>query len=125
MNTTSDYRIKQNVQPITDNIDALNPVAYYNTLTKRQDFGFIAHEVQEHFPMLVSGEKDGPVNQSINYIGIISILVAEIQELKKKVDTSILVAEIQELKKKVDTSILVAEIQELKKKVDMLMSNKV
>ena len=86
MNTTSDYRIKQNVQPITDNIDALNPVAYYNTHTKRQDFGFIAHEVQEHFPMLVSGEKDGPVNQSINYIGIISILVAEIQELKKKVD---------------------------------------
>ena len=86
VNTTSDYRIKQNVQPITDNIDALNPVAYYNTHTKRQDFGFIAHEVQEHFPMLVSGEKDGPVNQSINYIGIISILVAEIQELKKKVD---------------------------------------
>jgi hypothetical protein len=85
VNTTSDYRIKQNVQPITDNIDELKPVSYYNTLTKRQDLGFIAHEVQQHFPMLVSGEKDGVVNQSINYSGLIPVLVAEIQELKTEV----------------------------------------
>jgi hypothetical protein len=85
VNTSSDYRIKQNVQPITGNIDELKPVSYYNTLTKRQDLGFIAHEVQQHFPMLVSGEKDGAVNQSINYSGLIPLLVAEIQELKTEV----------------------------------------
>jgi hypothetical protein len=48
------------------------------------DLGFIAHEVQELFPMLVNGIKDGPTNQSINYSGIIPILVAEIQELKRE-----------------------------------------
>jgi hypothetical protein len=85
-NATSDYRIKENIQQITANIDALNPVQYYNTLSKRQDFGLIAHEVQEHFPTLVYGEKDGPENQSINYTGLIAILISEIQELKKKVN---------------------------------------
>jgi hypothetical protein len=86
VNTASDYRIKRDVQPIKANIDALNPVQYYNLLSNRHDFGFIAHEIQKHFPMLVSGEKDGNENQSVNYTGIISILVSEIQELKKKVN---------------------------------------
>ena len=86
VNTASDYRIKRDVQPITANIDSLNPVQYYNLLSNRHDFGFIAHEIQKHFPMLVSGEKDGQENQSVNYTGIISILVSEIQELKKKVN---------------------------------------
>jgi hypothetical protein len=89
VNTTSDYRIKENIQSIATseyNVDALHPVKYYNTLSKRQDVGFIAHEVQETLPMLVSGEKDGESNQSINYTGIIPILVSEIQELKMKVN---------------------------------------
>ena len=47
--------------------------------------GFIAHELQEHFPFLVSGEKDGATNQSINYIGLIALLTKEIQELKQRV----------------------------------------
>jgi len=85
-NATSDYRIKQDVGRITANVDALNPVQYYNTLSKRQDYGLIAHEIQEHFPTLVYGEKDGPENQSVNYIGLIPILISEIQELKKKVN---------------------------------------
>ena len=46
--------------------------------------GFLAHEVQEYFPFLVSGEKDGENKQSINYIGFISLIVKEIQELKKE-----------------------------------------
>ena len=56
--------------------------------------GFIAHELQEHFPFLVSGEKDGPTNQSVNYIGLIALLTKETQDLKK---------EIQELKQRVLT----------------------
>ena len=62
----------------------MHPVHYYNTLSNKLDLGFIAHEVQETFPMLVNGIKDGPTNQSINYSGIIPILVAEIQELKRE-----------------------------------------
>jgi hypothetical protein len=84
-NATSDYRIKEAIQPITRTIDNLNPIQYYNKLTKKFDMGFLAHEIQEHFPFLVNGEKDGKKNQSVNYIGIIALLVKEVQDLKKKV----------------------------------------
>ena len=84
---TSDYRIKQDVHhiPSYPNIEILNPVTYQNTITGKQDMGFIAHEVQQHFPFLVSGEKDGPINQSVNYTGLIALLTKEIQDLKQRV----------------------------------------
>jgi len=84
---SSDYRIKENVEPLdgTFTVDVLKPVSYKNTLTKAPDIGFIAHEVQEHYPYLVSGEKDGKDMQSLNYIGLIGILTKEIQDLKKRV----------------------------------------
>jgi hypothetical protein len=84
---TSDYRIKTEVTNILPGgIDHLNPVYYNNILTKRYDMGFIAHELQKEFPFLVLGEKDGPNYQTVNYIGLIPLLVKEIQELKKKVN---------------------------------------
>jgi hypothetical protein len=49
--------------------------------------GFIAHELQEQYPFLVTGEKDGTQNQSVNYTGLIPILIKEIQELKERVKT--------------------------------------
>jgi hypothetical protein len=45
----------------------------------------IAHELQEYYPFLVEGEKDGEQTQSVNYIGLIGVLIKEIQELKKRV----------------------------------------
>jgi hypothetical protein len=51
----------------------------------RHDMGFLAHEVQDVFPFLVSGEKDGQSIQSINYNGIIPVLVKEIQVLKHRI----------------------------------------
>ena len=86
--TTSDYRIKENVENIDINkynIDKLRPVTYTNKLTNMQDFGLIAHEIQSEFPSLVSGEKNGETNQSVNYMGLIAILIKEIQELKDEV----------------------------------------
>jgi hypothetical protein len=47
--------------------------------------GFIAHEVQALFPSIVSGQKDGPDYQSVNYTGLIALLVKEIQTLKADV----------------------------------------
>ena len=82
---TSDYRIKENIEPITATIDNLNPIKYYNTLAKKEDMGFIAHEIQEEFPFLVSGEKDGENNQTLNYLGLIALLTKELQELKSTV----------------------------------------
>lgn len=88
-NATSDYRIKEDVQNLNElfNVDNLRPVTYTNKNTEKRDIGFIAHEIQEEFPYLVSGEKDGEEMQSLNYIGLIGVLVKEIQDLKKRVYT--------------------------------------
>jgi hypothetical protein len=87
-NSTSDYRIKNNIYPLneTSTVDNLIPVKYLNTLTNAADYGFIAHEVQEVYPDLVTGVKDSDAYQTINYIGLIPILVNEIKQLKKRID---------------------------------------
>ena len=85
-NATSDYRIKEDIISLDDsfNIDLLRPVHYLNKKTGKKDVGLIAHELQDHYSFLVNGEKDGKEYQSINYIGIIGILIKEIQMLKKR-----------------------------------------
>ena len=92
---TSDYRIKQNVETLDSRYttDNLRPVTYLNKKLGKQDIGLIAHELQEIYPELVNGEKDGEEMQSVNYTGLIGILIKEIQDLKK---------EVKMLKEKVD-----------------------
>ena len=87
-NATSDYRIKENIQTIRGDIltvDNIRPVSYRLKSNQKSTLGFIAHEIQEHVPTAVSGEKDGETMQSVDYNQIIPILVKEIQELKKRV----------------------------------------
>ncbi len=85
-NATSDYRVKHNVCDVSLGlIDSLRPVSYYNTLLGKPDVGFLAHEVQEVLPFLVNGTKDGADMQSLNYTGIIGLLVKEVQALKQEV----------------------------------------
>jgi flagellar biosynthesis chaperone FliJ len=69
----------------TFTVDTLRPVVYDFKPLGKKHIGFIAHEVQEFYPFLVSGVKDGPHSQSMNYNGFIGILTKEIQVLKKKV----------------------------------------
>jgi len=68
-------------------VDYLNPVTYINKQTKKQDLGLIAHELQEHYPELVTGYKDGGELQTVNYIGLIPILINEIKNMKDKIKT--------------------------------------
>ena len=86
-NTTSDYRIKKDVVTLdeTFTVDKLRPVTYNNTKLDKQDIGLIAHELEEIYPFLVNGEKDGENFQTVNYTGLIGILIKEIQELKERV----------------------------------------
>jgi hypothetical protein len=85
--TFSDYRIKEIIEPLNDNytVDNLKPIKYLNKLTGKTEIGFIAHEVQQEFPYLVTGKKDGEHNQSLNYTGLIGVLVHEIQQLKTEI----------------------------------------
>ena len=86
---TSDYRIKKNIYSLHEDsnmcIDRLNPVHYTNTINGKRELGFIAHELQEEFPCLVEGVKDGDKLQSVNYCGLVALLVKEIQVLKKEI----------------------------------------
>ena len=83
----SDYRIKDIIEPLNDSysVDNLKPIKYLNKRSGATEIGFIAHELQEVFPYLVTGEKDGPETQTVNYIGLIGVLVQEIQKLKAEV----------------------------------------
>ena len=88
-NTTSDYRIKSNVHTLDKtlyNVDKINPIIYTNNKTNNTDIGVIAHELQNIYPFLVNGEKDGEKLQSVNYIGLIGILINEIKELKERIN---------------------------------------
>ena len=99
-NSTSDYRIKENVTQLDSTfvVDNLNPVTYLNNKLGKQDIGLIAHELQEIYPELVNGEKDGEQFQSVNYLGLIPILIKEIKELKKEIKS--VKTELNELKNK-------------------------
>jgi hypothetical protein len=96
----SDYRIKENVISLHDDkdkdkftVDKLRPVHYSRKESQKEEIGLIAHEVQEVFPFLVTGEKDAEKMQSLNYIGLIPVLIKEIQDLKK---------ELSEIKKQIN-----------------------
>ena len=84
----SDYRIKDNIQKLDDTftVKYLNPVSYTNTQTNNKNIGLIAHELQEHYPELVKGDKDGETLQTVNYVGLIPILIKEIQDLRNELE---------------------------------------
>jgi hypothetical protein len=89
-NTTSDYRLKDNVQPMTGGlatVAALKPVTYDWISNGSAGEGFIAHELQAVIPNAVSGEKDavkedGSIKpQGVDFSKIVPHLVAAVQEL--------------------------------------------
>lgn len=84
--TSSDYRIKTNITELdgTFSVDKLRPVKYLHTLLNTVQYGVIAHELQEYYPELVCGEKDGDGWQMVNYTGLIAILINEIKRLKQR-----------------------------------------
>ena len=94
-NTSSDYRLKENVvdmENATDRVKQLKP--------KRFNFiaddsitvdGFLAHEVQDIVPEAISGEKDAvdddgnAVYQGIDQSKLVPLLVKTIQELEARI----------------------------------------
>jgi hypothetical protein len=94
-NTSSDYRLKENIAPMTGalaKIAQLKPVTYTWKSTGEDGQGFIAHELAEVVPDCVTGEKDAvdadgnPVYQGIDTSFLVATLTASIQELKAIVD---------------------------------------
>jgi hypothetical protein len=89
-NTSSDYRLKDNQQPLANSgafIDALKPKTWDWKADGSKGVGFIAHEVQEVSPGSVVGEKDGEQMQAMEYgsAEFIANIIAELQSLRARV----------------------------------------
>jgi hypothetical protein len=94
-NLSSDYRLKESVQPLTGGltrINALKPSIYKWKVDGKSGEGFIAHELADVVPLAVTGEKDavnedGSIKpQQVDFSKIVPILVAAIQELTAEVN---------------------------------------
>ena len=104
-NSGSDYRLKESVQPLTNALSTvakLKPSTYKWKVDGSEGQGFIAHELQEVFPLAVTGEKDAvdedgkPKLQGVDQSKLVVLLTAALQELNAKVDAQ--AAEIAALK---------------------------
>jgi hypothetical protein len=104
-NTSSDYRLKENLQPMQNalaTVAQLKPVTYNWKADGSDGQGFIAHELQAVVPDCVTGEKDAvdadgnPVYQGVDTSFLVATLTAAIQELKAIVDAQ--AVEIEALK---------------------------
>jgi hypothetical protein len=88
-NSSSDYRLKENVQPMVGalaTVAQLKPVTYNWKIDGSTGQGFIAHELAEVVPDCVAGEKDavnedGSIKpQGIDTSFLVATLTAAIQE---------------------------------------------
>ena len=95
-NTSSDYRLKENITAVTGGISRLQQLkpSRFNFIEdpgKTVD-GFIAHEVQAVVPEAITGEKDAedadgtPIYQGIDQSKLVPLLTAALQEAIKRIE---------------------------------------
>jgi hypothetical protein len=94
--TSSDYRLKENIQPMAgalDKVAQLKPCTYTWKLDGAAGQGFIAHELQAVVPDCVTGTKDAvdengkPDYQGIDTSFLVATLTAAIQEQQALITT--------------------------------------
>jgi hypothetical protein len=94
-NTSSDYRLKEDLEPIAEPINRLKELKPINFKWKTHDErvdGFIAHELQEVIPEAASGYKDevdedgNDVIQGIDQSKIVPLLTAALQEAIARIE---------------------------------------
>jgi len=96
-NTSSDYRLKENVVTLDNATDRLKqiPVHRFNFIADADTTvdGFLAHEVQTVVPEAITGTKDevndegNPVYQGIDQSKLVPLLVATVKELEARIAT--------------------------------------
>jgi hypothetical protein len=102
-NTSSDYRLKENIAPMTGalaKVAQLKPCTWSWKVDGSDGQGFVAHELQEVIPDCVTGTKDetsvyideegneqtSPLYQGVDTSFLVATLTAAIQELSAKND---------------------------------------
>lgn len=90
----SDQNLKTNINNLDENkindVLKLNPVTYnYNyDIENKTHFGFIAQELEEYYPELVSNNFFYKNNtyKTINYIELIPIMLSKIKSMQNEID---------------------------------------
>ena len=96
-NTSSDYRLKENIVPISNGVERLKELkpCRFNFVEGDPNYvvdGFIAHEAAEVVPEAVTGEKDAvdednnPLYQGIDQSKVVPLLTAALQEAIEKIE---------------------------------------
>ena len=107
-NTTSDYRLKENIANLIDAITRIKKITprrfnFIEDENKQIIDGFIAHEVSEAVPEAVKGTKDQvataddvdankattvgePIHQQVDYSKYVPLLTAALQEAVARIE---------------------------------------
>jgi Chaperone of endosialidase len=98
-NTTSDYRLKENVAELTDGLEhvmQMRPVEFDWKADGHHARGFLAHELQNVVADAVTGKKDEidaktlePKYQGVDLSFLVPDLVSAIQDLKSQLDAAL------------------------------------
>lgn len=86
----SDERFKKNIQPLENSLEKVTQLNGYTYNWKDEtrnhgiQTGVLAQELQQVYPGLVKTENNGYL--SVNYIGLIPVLLEAVKELKKEID---------------------------------------
>jgi hypothetical protein len=90
--TSSDSRLKENIEPLVDAIETIKliqPVKYnfISDLSNKID-GFLAQDLYNAYPQVVSVGGDDPKERpwAVNYAGITPILTAAIKEIIQRLE---------------------------------------
>lgn len=85
----SDIRIKENVEPMSvadawSIIDAVEGFRFFNTLTKRDEFGVVADRVENAVPEIVTIGKDARRLKAVAYSRLVVPLCVVLSDLRRK-----------------------------------------
>ena len=86
LNTTSDIKYKENVEPIESAINILknvNGVSFNWKETGSKSYGVVAQELEKILPELVHSTERG---LSVSYLPLIAILIEAVKEQQKQID---------------------------------------
>lgn len=84
-NTTSDERLKTNIEVITsavEKLEKINGVTFEWKESGQQSAGVIAQNIEKVFPELVVGEE----TKTVNYNGLIGVLIESVKEQQKEIN---------------------------------------
>jgi hypothetical protein len=87
--SSSDYRLKEDEKDF-DGLSIIKNTPVYDFKWKKSEsrsYGVFAHELQQHYPEAVFGEKDGEENQGVDYAKLIPVLMKAIQQQQEEIET--------------------------------------